>query len=112
MSGEPMFLIWSHEHAAWWKPARWGYTHDPRIAGHYTQAAAEQICENASYRWLRGWKPPYGDLPAEVMVPSPGAAAIDSMPFDELTLLLAQMVDAATRGVIDARDQAAKAGAR
>jgi hypothetical protein len=98
-------LVWSHEHGAWWRPARWGYTTDPREAGHYPEAAAREICENANYQWLHGWVPPYGDLPAEVMVASPGLRAVDSLPFDELTALLKARIDEATSAAVAAREQ-------
>lgn len=29
-----MYLIWSYEHNAWWKPNRWGYTTNIKEAGH------------------------------------------------------------------------------
>lgn len=65
------YLIWSHEHGAWWKPARWGYTHDVTKAGRYSESEAQGICDNANWSWLRGNIPPHGDLPAEVMIAVP-----------------------------------------
>ena len=37
------FLIWSHEHHAWWRPAREGYTTDVDAAGQYTAEEAADI---------------------------------------------------------------------
>src|SRR6185437_4715576 len=54
-------LIWSHEHGAWWRPNRLGYTPVAALAGRYTEAEAREICENAAYGWLDG-------RPPEVMV--------------------------------------------
>jgi hypothetical protein len=56
------WLIYSHEHGAWWKPFEHGYTHDLAEAGRYIQARAEQICRDANaYGWING-------LPKEVMI--------------------------------------------
>jgi hypothetical protein len=45
MAGE--YLIWSHEHRAWWGPGRSGYT--PRLsqAGRYSHAEALRLCAEA-----------------------------------------------------------------
>lgn len=61
------WLVFSHEHSAWWKPARRGYTGLTSQAGRYTEADAREICENAAYRWHRGAGGPKA-LPPEVMV--------------------------------------------
>jgi hypothetical protein len=49
---EQMYLIWSEEHGAWWRPGTvnqtWGYTHFMTEAGRYPKAAAEQIVERAN----------------------------------------------------------------
>lgn len=66
---EAAFLIWSHEHGAWWKPGRWGYTGERDQAGRYTEEAARGICERAAYRWHRGAGGPDA-LPPEVMIPA------------------------------------------
>lgn len=58
------FLIWSHEHDAWWKPARRGYTDDVTDAGRYGEAEARGILEKSSYGWRKG------SLPKEVIVPA------------------------------------------
>lgn len=41
------YLIWSHEHGAWWGPHRCGYV--PRVseAGRYSHAEALDICARA-----------------------------------------------------------------
>lgn len=62
--GESAFLIYSHEHGAWWKPARWGYTGAQAEAGRYSEDEARGICERAAYGWREG------QLPPEVMVPA------------------------------------------
>jgi len=57
------WLIYSHEHDAWWKPGGWGYTGRQDEAGRYTEEKAREICERAAYGWRDG------QLPPEVMVP-------------------------------------------
>jgi len=44
---EETYVIWSHEHGAWWRPGGHGYT--PRLseAGHYTRDGALLICIRA-----------------------------------------------------------------
>ena len=37
-----LYLIWSHEHAAWWRPDRIGYTPHIGEAGTYT---FEEACD-------------------------------------------------------------------
>ena len=41
------YLIFSHEHAAWWRPGSQGYTTKLSEAGRYTRPAALQICAKA-----------------------------------------------------------------
>lgn len=43
-----LYLIWSLEHHAWWRPNSCGYTNCFQEAGIYTKADAERICENAN----------------------------------------------------------------
>lgn len=38
-----MYLIWSYEHNAWWKPNQRGYTSDLKLAGHYDYGEAAEI---------------------------------------------------------------------
>jgi len=42
-----MYLIWSHEHGAWWGPDRCGYVASIGQAGRYTEDEAVDICTNA-----------------------------------------------------------------
>lgn len=53
------YLIWSHEHAAWWGPDRCGYFRDVARAGRYSRTEALTICAAAR----GGWRP--GDAPNE-----------------------------------------------
>jgi hypothetical protein len=56
------FLVWSHQHSAWWGPGCCGYVTDHTKASRYTRAGALSICRNA----LPGqWKPgaPFPELP-------------------------------------------------
>ena len=43
-----MFLIWSIEHDAWWRPHRVGYTRDLAAAGIYTDRASAEIIASAN----------------------------------------------------------------
>lgn len=59
----PDWVVWSNEHAAFWRPSRAGYTTFVSEAGRYTRHEAKAICEDAM---------PIGDnLPAEVMMLAP-----------------------------------------
>lgn len=42
------FLIWSHEHHAWWAPHRHGYTFSREDAGRYSQEEAFGIVRSAN----------------------------------------------------------------
>ena len=45
MSDEPdLYLIWSHEHGAWWGPDERGYVQSMSAAGRYSHAHAMAIC--------------------------------------------------------------------
>ena len=44
---ERMYLIWSHEHSAWWGPGREGYVQSISAAGRYSEIEALSICVNA-----------------------------------------------------------------
>lgn len=57
----PDWLIWSHEHAGWWKPFEQGYTTILAEAGRYLHARAYQICREAN-----GYE--YDGGPSEVMI--------------------------------------------
>lgn len=54
------YLIWSHEHHAWWRQAGLGYT--PRLseAGVFTREVALRICRRA----IPGTSTVLGALPA------------------------------------------------
>ena len=39
-----MYLIWSHEHGAWWGPDRCGYVVNIGRAGRYIESEALDIC--------------------------------------------------------------------
>jgi len=41
------YLIWSHEHGAWWGPARQGYQVRLSEAGRYSHEEALRICAEA-----------------------------------------------------------------
>lgn len=59
------YLIWSNEHAAWWRSGHLGYTEIISKAGRYSREEAEQICADANrYR-------PEGAQPHEVAVLAP-----------------------------------------
>jgi len=38
-----MFCIWSHEHRAWWRPLRQGYTPHAAEAGRYNEQETAEI---------------------------------------------------------------------
>ena len=46
MNEEP-YVIWSNEHAAWWGPARCGYTIHFNEAGRYIQSVAFELCRSS-----------------------------------------------------------------
>jgi hypothetical protein len=52
------YLIWSHEHAAWWRPGSVGYTEQLAEAGRYSRDDALTICRKAP-----GWAKRLGALP-------------------------------------------------
>ncbi len=60
MADDAVWLIWSIEHDAWWKPCERGYTKDRGEAGRYTFAVACSIMEQAN-RYS-------GSVPNEAMV--------------------------------------------
>lgn len=53
-----VYLIWSNEHRAWWRPGRAGYTTFLIAAGRYSQADAVAICRDARGGWTEGNPPP------------------------------------------------------
>lgn len=53
MSDEPvsdLWLIWSFDHKAWWRPDRAGYTGVHESAGRYSLEEAEEICRQPRHR--------------------------------------------------------------
>lgn len=67
----PLWLIWSHEHSAWWKPNEMGYTTVIADAGRYHFDKALRICDQA-YNPFKPWTQNVSDYaPHEVLVPSP-----------------------------------------
>jgi hypothetical protein len=47
MSDDETYLIWSHEHGAWWRDGGYGYTRSLAEAGRVDRAHALNICANA-----------------------------------------------------------------
>lgn len=45
---EAIYLIWSEEHHAWWRPAERGYTSQMREAGRYSKERAYSIVTAAN----------------------------------------------------------------
>jgi hypothetical protein len=43
-----LYVIWSIEHTAWWRPGRAGYTDQLGLAGRYMRADAEAIVADAN----------------------------------------------------------------
>ncbi len=44
MTTEPLYLVWSKSHKAWWRPNSMGYCVHHSQAGRYPKAEAEDIC--------------------------------------------------------------------
>lgn len=63
------WLVWSHEHNAFWRANEAGYTRFIESAGRYTRAEAEAICRDARPRAGPATKP--NDLPPEICFPAP-----------------------------------------
>lgn len=65
-----MWLIYSHEHKAWWRANRCGYTQRMDEAGRYTEEQAADIC------WIANrYRSSVEQMPNEVMVPAPETEA-------------------------------------
>jgi len=43
-----LYLVWSHEHSAWWRRGGAGYTKRVSEAGRYSRNDAMQVCLQAS----------------------------------------------------------------
>lgn len=66
---EKTYLVWSHEHGAWWRPERRGYTTDLDAAGRYSRGEAIKICALSRDGW-RG-----AGVPSEIPVAEADAFA-------------------------------------
>ena len=60
---KPLFLIWSNQHGAWWRPNSQGYTGFAKSAGLYTLDEAKSI----SWQGRDGWGED-GKIPDELVV--------------------------------------------
>lgn len=59
-----MYLIWSNQHRAWWRPNSQGYTTHLLSAGRYEKAEALSICSMGRDGW-RDKEPP-DEIPVRV----------------------------------------------
>jgi hypothetical protein len=67
---DPMFVIWSNEHRAWWGPGERGYTSDLAKAGRYPFHHAAEICYCAGPGSLSlPCSADGGIVPSEIMLP-------------------------------------------
>lgn len=76
---QQIWLVWSNEHNAWWKPNACGYTTTQEAAGRYTWAEAHRHAAKRS--------PSDTGLPDELVVPAPECAALYSASPKLLSLL-------------------------
>jgi hypothetical protein len=101
MSTGDLYLIWSHQHRGWWRPAAWGYTGSLFEAGRFTQAAADKELGWAEHReWLEDGRP------HEVVITAPSLAEMTDV---NVLLTVRDRVEQATTDAIAKR---AAAGAR
>jgi len=70
----PRYVVWSHEHAAWWAPGRCGYTPALADAGLYTREQAIGIARDAGAPWM------IGKAPNEIAVRLEDALAAQELP--------------------------------
>ncbi len=54
---DPLYLVWSNEHRAWWRPGHCGYTNRIEAAGRYSRVDALRICNGANYSWDENTNP-------------------------------------------------------
>lgn len=66
---ETLYLVWSNEHHAWWKPDERGYTRIIERAGRYTRAAALTIASRRGGGWQTE------SNPYEIAIPEADAIA-------------------------------------
>jgi hypothetical protein len=65
---ETSYVIWSHDHCAWWRPKRAGYTQELDRAGRYPEREARLLTavphpRSSSRRGM--------DRPSDTMFPAP-----------------------------------------
>jgi hypothetical protein len=117
----PEWLVWSHQHGAWWGPRRIGYTHDLAKAGRYTAMDAAGICERACYAWMRGKCQPgerrVSSMPPEVRILAPDwtpgfvrHADVVAGDVELMERVAKYRVKVATYAALEARDRFAAAG--
>ncbi|WP_294275813.1 hypothetical protein [uncultured Sphingomonas sp.] len=66
---EPLYLVWSNEHRAWWDAEERGYTRIIERAGRYTRAAALTIASRRGGGWQTE------SNPYEIAIPEADAIA-------------------------------------
>ncbi|MFN3675442.1 MAG: hypothetical protein ACK4TC_05630 [Sphingomonas pseudosanguinis] len=66
---ESLYLIWSNEHYAWWKPDERGYTRNIEHAGRYSRADAFTIASRRGGGWQSE------NNPYEIAIPEADAIA-------------------------------------
>jgi hypothetical protein len=80
-----LFVIWSIEHEAWWRPGWAGYTCKLAEAGRYDQAEADAILARANYVNVNECAIPLTSVGAEAAsVPETGALAPGEVMNDQL----------------------------
>lgn len=67
---DDLFIVWSNEHRAFWRPHRCGYTTHIEDAGRYSEEEAIAICRGWNYR--SGSVTQSGVAP-EIYMPAPEA---------------------------------------
>ncbi|MET0423626.1 MAG: hypothetical protein ABW046_07120 [Actinoplanes sp.] len=88
------YLIWSHQHNAWWRPDARGYTGRISEAGRYTREQADQALGWGVHReWLDDGRP------HEVLVEAPDTK--DQHKLDELLALNERIEQATTEAVVE-----------
>jgi hypothetical protein len=105
--GEPAFLLYSHKHAAWWAPARAGYTGALDEAGRYIEDEARWACEKSARSWRDGQLPPTvmvradsADLAAAVKAATETAIADRAAAARIAALLHTEITDLATLNLL------------
>lgn len=66
---DPLYLVWSNEHHAWWKPDERGYTRIIERAGRYARADAITIASRRGGGWQAE------SNPYEIAIPEADAIA-------------------------------------